>query len=98
MNEDTFSLEEVAAAHLPRHWKNPTRWLVERLNRGELRGVRFGRTWRMRERDVEFMLSRYANDQSVTINGQLKPVAVEATCVVDGLSARSRRRVRSVAS
>lgn len=92
MTEETYSLEEVAAAHLPMHWKNPTRWLVERLNRRELRGVRFGRTWRMRERDVEFMLSRYANDGKVT--SQPKPAPGEATCIADGLSQRSRRRIR----
>lgn len=93
MTERTYSLAEVAAEHLPAHWKNPQRWLIERLNRRELRGVRFGRTWRMRERDVQYLLDRYANDGKV--NSQPKPAAVEATCIADGLSARSRRRIQA---
>lgn len=30
---NTYTLAEVAAKHLPREWKNPERWLRERLNR-----------------------------------------------------------------
>lgn len=96
MTEQTFSLAEVAAEHLPKEWKNPTRWLAERLNRGELKGVRFGRTWRMRESHVAYMLDRYSNDGQAV--DRSKPAAADggpAASVVDGLSQRSRRRLRT---
>lgn len=90
--EATYSLDEVATEHLPTHWKNGRRWLAERLNRGELKGVRFSRTWRMRDRDIAYMLRRYSNDESVR-----DPLVAEAepTSVADGLSERSRNRLRS---
>jgi hypothetical protein len=90
----TYSLEAVAAAHLPRELKDPVRWLSMRLNRGELRGVRLGRHWRMREADVEYMLERYSNDAKVV--GEPNPVDSEHISVVDGLSTRSRRRLRTL--
>lgn len=87
----THSLAEVAAEHLPAEWKNPTRWLAERLNRGELRGVRFGRVWRMRDSDIDYLLSRYSNDAKVA---EPDPRATEsgATPVLASLSKRSRWR------
>lgn len=93
MTEATYDLDVVAAQHLPKHWKNPTRWLAERLNRGELKGVHLGRTWRMRDRDIDYMLKKYSNDEQVS--GSPKPVAPEAHSVMDGLSQRSRNRLRS---
>lgn len=89
----TYSLAEVAAEHLPSEWKDAERWLARRLNRKELRGVRFGRVWRMRDSDVEYMLTRYSNEGNVS-----EPTPVPAqppVCVADGLSARSRRRLRT---
>lgn len=89
MTEATYSLREVAAQHLPAEWVDGERWLARRINRGELHGVKFGRVWRMRERDVEHMLTRYAND------GDRRPAPTpHAVTVVDGLSPRSRRRLR----
>lgn len=87
----THSLAEVAAAHLPPEWKDAERWLSRRLNRKELRGVRFGRVWRMRDSDIDYMLSRYSNEDTVT-----EPVAVQSASVsvVDGLSSRSRRSLQ----
>lgn len=80
----TYSLAEVAADHLPAEIKDPVRWLSMRLNRGELRGVRMGRYWRMRDCDVEYMLTRYSNEH-----------ATPPTSLADALSARSRRRLRA---
>lgn len=86
----TYSLAEVVAEHgLDEVSKDPIRWLSMRLNRGELRGVRFGRVWRMRRSDIEFMLERYSND------GKAKPIAgpdpmPEPTFLADGVSRRSR--------
>jgi hypothetical protein len=93
MSTVSYSLAEVAEAHLPREWKDAERWLSRRLNRRELRGVRFGRVWRMREADIDYMLSRYSNEDAVT-----EPVSATRTSgpvsVADGLSARSRRRLQ----
>lgn len=89
--ERTHSLTEVAAEHgIDQVSKDPVRWLTMRLNRGELRGVRFGRYWRMRDSDIDYMLDRYSNAP--------KPVAVapsEPTPIVDGISLRSRRLRRA---
>jgi hypothetical protein len=90
MSETTYSLAEVADMHMPAEIKNPVRWLNIRLARGELHGIRFsnrgpGSTWRMRESDIDYMLNRYSNN-----NTQPEPVTV-----ADGLSARSRQRLRT---
>ncbi|MFV8317177.1 DNA-binding protein [Mycobacterium sp. 23] len=94
MTEPTYELEAVVSEHLPARWKPEyaRRWLVSRLNRGELRGVRYGRwDWRMRESDIEFMLSRYSNTADT-----VAPVPDSSPAsVADGLSERSRRRLRS---
>lgn len=87
---ETYSLAEVAAEHLPAEIKDPVRWLAMRLNRGELRGVRLGRYWRMRDSDIEYMLERYSNDVAV---GATKAAAPKAISIVEGMSERSRRRV-----
>lgn len=87
----TYSLAEVAAKHLPAELKNPLLWLTRRLNRGELRGIRFGRYWRMSEDDVQFMLDAYHNGAS---GGLLRPAAPRTDSIIDGLSPRARRRVR----
>lgn len=88
----THSLDEVAAAHLPGEWDG-RRWLAARLNRGELRGVRFGRNWRMRDSDIDYMLARYANDTDIQPEPAFEPPAL---AVIDGLSERSRRNLKSV--
>lgn len=70
--------------------KTQIRWLSMRLNRGELRGVRFGRVWRMRRSDIEFMLERYSNDGKVKPHPALDPMP-EPTSLAAGVSRRSRR-------
>lgn len=87
---NTYSLDEVAAKHLPAEWKDGRRWLAARLNRGELRGVRFGRAWRMRDTDVAYMLAHYSNDETPQ-----RSAAPEPSSVVGGLSERSRNRLRT---
>lgn len=54
----SYSLAEVAAAHLPEDWTDSERWLRRRLNSGELTGFRVGRVWRMTDSDVEHLLNR----------------------------------------
>lgn len=87
----THTLAAVAAEHLPPDWIDGERWLARRLNRKELRGKKFGRTWVMTDADVAYMLSKYSNEVA-------EPVEIPAPqplSVADGLSARSRRRLRS---
>lgn len=88
----TYSLSEVAAAHLPTELKDPVRWLTMRLSRGEIRGVQIGRYWRMRESDVEYMLSKYSNDAKAS--GRNVALAPTPASLADGfgISLRSRRR------
>ncbi|MFP1155564.1 hypothetical protein ACK280_26360 [Mycobacterium sherrisii] len=81
----TFSLAEVAAEHLPGELKDPVRWLSMRLNSGQLRGVRFGRYWRMRESDIAYMLERFSNSVSTQVPDPA-PVPTD-----DLLSPRARR-------
>ncbi|OMB93229.1 hypothetical protein A5732_16900 [Mycobacterium colombiense] len=90
----TFSLAEVAAMVLPREWTDGERWLARRLNRGEIHGYKLGRTWRMTEADVTAMIDHYSN----TVEAPPEHVhhcGQPPKTVADGLSARSRRRLKS---
>lgn len=88
-----YTLEQVAAQYLPPHWTDGERWLRRRLNRGELSGYKVGREWMMSEHDVQDFLARHHNSVAAQSDESVAP-----TSVVDGLSLRSRRRLRSVAS
>lgn len=90
MSERTHSLREVAENHLPPQWTDSERWLARRLNRGELKGVKFGRTWMMRDQDIDHMLTHYSNN-----NEHVDTHQPHALSVADGLSTRSRRRLRT---
>jgi hypothetical protein len=90
----TFSLAEVAEIVLPPEWTDPVRWLARRLNRGEIRGYKVGHVWRMTDEHVAELIERYSNTaldrrQSTPIT----PASDTSLRVVDGLSARSRRRL-----
>jgi len=61
VKEWSCALDDVVRAHLPAEWTDGKRWLTRRLNRKELRGRRFGRTWRMTDSDIAFMLGKFAN-------------------------------------
>lgn len=54
----TFSLDEVAAMVLPPDMKDATRWLMTRLNSGEISGYKIARTWRMTSEDVQALVER----------------------------------------
>ncbi|MEZ0052100.1 hypothetical protein ABIA30_003112 [Mycobacterium sp. MAA66] len=92
----TYSLPEVAEVALPAEWTDSIRWLARRLNRGELSGYRVGRTWRMTEDDVAYLIASHRN--------ALRPVVPEASpepvtdagvdSFWDSLSPRSRARYR----
>lgn len=92
----SYSLEEVAAAHLPAEWTDSVRWLRRRLNWGELTGFRVGRVWRMTDEDVEFLIAKHRNITRPSSDkfGAVIP-AGEAVSFAAGLSQRSRKRLKS---
>lgn len=91
----TFSLAEVAEQVLPPEWTDGERWLARRLNRGQIRGYRVGRIWRMTEQQVADLIERFTNDVRTGPEPAPESSIATATCVADGLSRRSRRRLRS---
>lgn len=90
----TYSLAEVADQVLPAEWTDGERWLARRLNRGQIRGYRVGRIWRMTADHVEDLIERFTNDAARPAITPPPPGSEPAT-VADGLSRRSRRRLRS---
>jgi hypothetical protein len=90
-----YELEEVAAEHLPRGLKDPERWLRRKLNSGELRGRRYGRHWTMTQSDIEFMLQVVSNENLAPAAAP-EQAGAPAGSIVDGMSARSRKRLRRV--
>jgi hypothetical protein len=93
MSTKYFTLEEVAGQYLPTDLKDPTRWLRRRLNSRELRGTRFGRTWRMSDAQIAFMLRKLSTDAEVPEPSIPKSDPPQPTSLIDGLSARSRARL-----
>jgi len=92
----TFSLAEVAAMVLPPEWKDPERWLRRRLNRGEISGYRVGREWRMTQRDVADFIERHRKPvASPVVAAAALPQTAPTVSIIDGLSARSRARLRT---
>jgi hypothetical protein len=87
----TYSLAQVAEMVLPKDFKDPIRWLKSRLKRGEISGYLVGRTWRMTESDVKDLVDRHSN--TPTAPQQVSPSSDRPLRVIDGLSARSRRRL-----
>jgi hypothetical protein len=97
--EAMYTLAEVSSMlRLGEQVKDPERWLRRRLNSSELRGVRVGRAWWMTEDHIQFLVTKYSNDQQVPEPTPAEPVAPEPEVgsIVDGLSARSRRRLQRV--
>ena len=88
----SFTVEEVAAEHLPETWKDPVRWMKRRLASGEIPGKRLNRTtWVMTEADVEKWLT------SRTATPVAAPADAPVVDLADGLSERSRRRLQKTA-
>lgn len=87
----SYSLAEVAEQVLPKHWTDSERWLRRRLNAGDLTGYRVGREWLMTDADIEGLVRRYRNAEPAK---DLEP-APEPISFAAGLSAQSRRRLRS---
>ncbi len=99
------SLADVAANNLPPDWKDGARWLRTRLNRGEIYGTRYGRTWMMSDADIEYMVSKYRNtvqphpipaDVVADNTPEVEPVTEPVYLHV--LSARSARRIKQASA
>jgi len=87
----TYSLAEVAKIVLPEDWTDAERWLARRLNRGEIRGYRVGRIWRMTQDHVDAFIEQHSN----SVGESDKPPNCRAPMsVVDALSPRGRARAR----
>jgi hypothetical protein len=93
----THTLGEVADAYLPPDWTDGVRWLSRRLNTGQLRGIKAGRTWLMRGSDIEYMLDKLSNEERV-IEPETEPAATGPTAIsfAEALSPRSRAQLRAV--
>ncbi|MCU8691046.1 helix-turn-helix domain-containing protein [Mycobacteroides abscessus] len=85
----TYSLTEVAAMVLPKNWKEPVRWLRRHLVSGEVSGYKVGHDWRMTSEDVADLVARRRNSAQAAATAPAPPVSI-----IDGLSARSRRRIQ----
>ncbi|KLO25870.1 hypothetical protein ABW16_21370 [Mycolicibacter heraklionensis] len=92
----TYSLAEVASIALPEEWTDGVRWLARRLNRGEIRGYRVGRVWRMTQEHLDWLLEHFSNDtQALKVAPGSPKLLPGPIAVVDGLSPRGRARRRS---
>jgi AAA+ ATPase superfamily predicted ATPase len=90
-----YELSEVAAEYLPRALKDPERWLRRKLNARAFPGTRVGRHWVMTEEQVAAMLKLLGTEDEVS-TPEPKPVEPDAASFLDGLSPRSRRRLKAV--
>jgi hypothetical protein len=96
MTRQTYTLAEVAGAYLPPEWTDGARWLARRLNAGQLRGIKMGRTWMMTQAHIDHMLEVLSNKDRVT---EPEPTAKPEPTVVsfaEALSPRSRARLQRV--
>ncbi len=91
----SYSVEEVAAQHLPAEWKDGVRWLKRRLASGEIPGKLISRgVWRMTDADIAAWLQ--TRDQPAAPLAPADDGGGMPASIVDGLSRRSRRRVQAV--
>lgn len=103
MARQTWTLAQVVADYLPPDWTDGPRWLSRQLNKGQLKGVKMGRTWMMRQSDIDYMLDKFSNADKVVKREpwpelEPEPKATEATGIsfAEALSPRSRSRLRTV--
>lgn len=91
----SYTVEEVAEAHLPAQWSDRVRWLKRRLASGEIPGKRLNRnTWVMTDEDIEtWLMTRDTPPRSATGPTIDSSGAGDRALVINGLSARSRRRL-----
>ena len=86
----SYTLEEVAAEHLPSSWKDGARLLKRRLVAGEIPGKKLSRgVYIMTDEDIAKWLTTREGEQPHRV------VPEPQVSLVEGLSQRSRRRLRS---
>lgn len=90
----SYSLEEVAAQHLPTEWKEPVRWLKTRISRGEIKAKRISRgVYRMTDAQIEAWLAADpAPRAQPDVVAEPTEEAGAVTPIIGGLSPRCRRR------
>ena len=82
-------LEVAAIMRLPEHWDRE-RWVRTRCKTGEIKAKQISRgVWRINETALAEYL---APDETVTVPAESESVT---TSILDGLSARSRRKLAS---
>lgn len=95
----TYSLAEVAEIlGLNTVMKHPEEWLRKMLrrgpNRGGLKGIKVGRTWRMTEDQLRWNMGQLSNDKAaapITPDGSAE--TAEPVSILAGLSERGRASV-----
>lgn len=88
----SHTLEAVADAHLPKEWKNPVRWLKERLAAGEIPGKELSRgVWVMTDKHIEEWLE--GGEPAKRVVPESDPVPEPSVPLIEGLSRRSHARI-----
>jgi hypothetical protein len=86
----SYELSEVAREYLPGAPKDPERWLRRKLNARAFPGTRVGRHWVMTDHQIQVMLAVLGTEAEVVPTPEPEAVSF------DGLSPRSRRRLKAV--
>lgn len=96
--DELHRLDEVAAMYLS-HLKDGPRWLSDKVRQRELKAVKLGRAWYMANDHVAHMLKRLSNEDEVDARAAQPEQQRELSpslSIVEGLSDRSRRRLKRV--
>lgn len=88
---ETYSLAQVVAGVLPKHWTDGERWLRRRLNRGEIEGYKVGREWRFTKAQVDALIAHFTNTK-IESSAPVESPEADAPLAL-GLSPRSHRRL-----
>jgi hypothetical protein len=73
---------------------DPQLWMMRQLRKGRFHGFKIGRNWFMTQADVEAAIDSLRNGTKAASNPVTDPVADPR--IIDGLSERAKRRLRSV--
>lgn len=106
----SYSLEEVAAAHLPAEWSDGVRWLKRGIGAGKIPAKQLSRgVFRMTDAhiavwlestDRQLALWQAARDSAAAAAPAVEEVAepddAAKASIIGSLSPRSRRRIKAV--
>jgi predicted GIY-YIG superfamily endonuclease len=73
---------------------DPQLWMMRQLRKGRFHGFKIGRNWFMPQADVEAAIDSLRNGTKAASKPATDPVADPR--IIDGLSERAKRRLRSV--